>query len=94
MRRIGELLLKGVYLWLEASGDAEAGGESLGEAAVEARAMGTQSQSTTRTAGSGYFPEGRDGFSRRHWPRSSDRGKSRTRLAEPRSVVERLKAMG
>ncbi len=94
LRRIGELLLRGVYLWVEATGDAEAAGESLPEAAVKACLMRCQSQSVSGAARTDYLPEERDGFSRQSRPKSSGRRKSRASAEQRRSKAGRLEAMG
>lgn len=94
LRRIEELLLRGVYLWVEAGGHAEAAGERLPEAAGQACVMRSQSQSITGTARTDNLPEERDGFSRQRRPKSSGRRKSRAGAAQRRSKAGRLEAMG
>ena len=44
LRRIGELLLRGVYLWVEASGDSEAAKESLRKAATDTNVVQSRSK--------------------------------------------------
>ncbi len=44
MRRIGELLLRGVYLWVEATGDSEAADESLPKGATDTNVVQSRSK--------------------------------------------------
>lgn len=83
MRRIGELLLRGVYLWVETTGDSEAAEESLPEAATEVCA-----------AGGGYLREGPDAFGRQDRPTALARRKSSTGVVQSRSRAEGIDTMG